>query len=337
MAEVDTASQATDLHGAAAAFSGLLERAANPVTEPESQPPPAEVPQATEALGQSQGPETAPEGEGSPQEAGPQEEVPAVEEGAPEAPAELPKLVTVKVNGKTEDLPLEEVVKGYQRQADYSQKTAAVAEERRALQQKAQQVAQQEAQYAQLLPALIQQWQALQPKAPDQTLLETDPVQYIREERAYRDSQEKIAAAQFELNRIQQAQTQEQRGKLQQTIAESRQKMVEAIPHWKDPAKWDADRVKLLDYGKKLGFTDEELAQVYDHRPLVAVYKAMKYDELMAAKPRPTPQPAPQVAPAGSAQSAPRRVSDATRAKQRLAQTGSVQDAAAIFARFSNI
>jgi len=96
---------------------------------------------------------------------------------------------------------------------------------------------------------------------------------------------------------------------------------------------------RAMRHGKKLGFTDAELDQVYDHRAVVAVEKARRYDELMAGanRPKPVVNQGPKAAPVGSSNATPRRTSDATKAKQRLAQTGSVNDAASIFERFSNI
>jgi hypothetical protein len=65
----------------------------------------------------------------------------------------------------------------------------------------------------------------------------------------------------------------------------------------------------------------------------------MKYDELMggANKPKPVVNQGPKAAPVGSSNATPRKASEATKAKQRLAQTGRVSDAASIFERFSNI
>jgi hypothetical protein len=60
----------------------------------------------------------------------------------------------------------------------------------------------------------------------------------------------------------------------------------------------------------------------------------MKFDALMAKRPQPAPPKGPKVAPAGNAATAPKSTSEVTKAKQRLAQTGRVQDAAAIFENY---
>ena len=114
-------------------------------------------------------------------------------------------------------------------------------------------------------------------------------------------------------------------------VQEGRQKLTELMPAWKDSKRWESDRAGLLEYGQSVGFSPEELNQAYDPRAVVALYKAMQYDALMAKRPQAAPPKGPKVAPAGTASTSPKPSNDATKAKQRLAQTGRVQDAAAFF------
>jgi hypothetical protein len=129
-------------------------------------------------------------------------------------------------------------------------------------------------------------------------------------------------------------QAQEQQVALAKLVSDNREKLTQAIPAWKDSKKWDADRPKLLEYGQKLGFSAEELGQTYDHRAVVALYKAMQFDALNANRPQPVASKGPKSASAGSASNAPKSASDVTKAKQRLAQTGRIGDAASLFEAF---
>lgn len=331
----DTATQATGITGAAQSFEALLAGGNSDLNAPELAEAPGEAPaQEAEALvGDTEGDETAPVSEEA--EVAPESEAAADEEGADEAPEPEAQLVTVTVNGKTEQIPLEEAIKGYQRQADYSRKTAALSEERKSFEAERQAVTAERAQYAQLLTALEDQIKQSGTQEPDwQKLYDENPLEYVRQKDVWRERQDKLAAVQFEQQRLASIQAQEQQAALAKLVQENRQKLVEKVPAWKDPKKWEADRPKLLDYGKNLGFTEEELAQTYDHRAVVALWKAMQYDALTANKPRPVDAKGPKTAPAGSASNAPKAVSEATRAKQRLAKTGRVQDAAPIFEAF---
>jgi hypothetical protein len=73
---------------------------------------------------------------------------------------------------------------------------------------------------------------------------------------------------------------------------------------------------------------------------VLALYKAMQFDALKSKQPvaqravvkasRPA-APVARTLPAGSANTPSRQVTELTRAKQRLAKSGSVRDAASIF------
>ena len=118
---------------------------------------------------------------------------------------------------------------------------------------------------------------------------------------------------------------------LQQIVQQGRQQLTEIIPAWKDSKRWESDRVKLREYAQKLGYSPEEVSQVFDPRAVVALYKAQRFDEIMAKRPAPQPQKGPAPMRSGTPQAAPGKRSELTKAKQRLAQTGSISDAAAIF------
>ena len=313
--------QGTGISGAAEAIAALLTPEGD--TKPlESKEAPS--PEEGTLEGNPEGEETteAPEGEeGAP------EEKPNDGEDTPQDPPAEPETLTVEIDGKSVVLPREEVTKGYLRQQDYSRKTQDLAERRRAFQEVEKSVAQERETYAQLIPALRQQLERTLPQEPDPALLDTDPVTYLRAERAYRDHLTRLHAAQQEEARTQALRSQEQQEALKARLEEAKQKLADSMPAWRDPAKWDADRPKIQAYGLKAGFTAEELQNTYDPRAVVALYKAMKYDELMARQPKPVVNAGPKTAPAGSAQSAPRSNTEHTKAKQRLAQTGRVADA----------
>jgi hypothetical protein len=102
-----------------------------------------------------------------------------------------------------------------------------------------------------------------------------------------------------------------------------------AIPDWKDQKKATAEKTMLLEFGQKIGFTPDELKNVVDHRAVVLLRKAALYDQMMSKRGqiKPVTNNGPRPAKPGAAG----RVSattEATRAQQRLAKTGRVDDAA---------
>lgn len=252
------------------------------------------------------------------------DEADGTEEGAQQ-------LVTVKIDGKEEQLPLDEVIKGYQRQQDYTRKTMELAEERKEFQSEAEAISEERQQYAQLLQALSQQLESQMQQEPDwDELYQQNPAAYVREKARWDDMKERRQAAQAEMQRVSQMQEQQNRQRLMQQLQSERERMLEAVPDWKDEKKFDAARKAVRDYGKALGFSDEELSQVFDHRAVLALWKASQYDALVSNKPEGRKPEGPKAARAGAARNAPSQASGYKKARQRLAKSGSLDDAAAL-------
>ena len=319
----DTAA-ATGFEGSVASIAALLDpsgdlRTPETPTEPSPEEGTLADPNAEETA------EAKPEGETE----ATAEEPATDDEGATQEEPPKPAAITVELDGTKVELTAEEIPKGYLRQQDYSRKTAALAEEKKAFEPIREQVNQERAVYAQLIPALRQQLQVTLPQKPDPALIDTDFQTYVRQDAAYREHLEKLQAAQFEENRVKAQQSTEQQAQSQKELEEGRTKVLELIPDWKEPAKRTAGRAQILDYAKTLGATEEEVSQVRDPRIVKALWDASKYRLLMSRQQKPVVSKGPQAAPAGSAASASPR-SEFTRAKQRLAQTGRLDDAAAV-------
>ena len=106
-------------------------------------------------------------------------------------------MVTVTLpDGKTDRVPESELAKSYLRVRDYTQKTMALAEERKAAQAEHEQVRTERAQYAQLLPALVEQYQQLvSPLIDWDRLFQENPAEYVRQQAIHRDLTERTEAA----------------------------------------------------------------------------------------------------------------------------------------------
>jgi hypothetical protein len=248
-----------------------------------------------------------------------------------EATADKNQLITVTVDGKTEQITLEEAAKGYQRWGDYTRKTAELANERRELGKHADAVKEERQTYATMLGALRDQLQALQPQEPNwEEVYRNDPVGYARQRDEWRDKQDKIAAANFEMQRLQSLQQKQNAENLAKIVADGRARMLDLNPAWRDQKVWEADRGAIVEYARKVGYTPEEIAQAYDPRAIVFMNKARLYDELMAKKPQPVVARGPRVATAGAAPAS-ANITRLNAAQQRLAKSGRIDDAAKVF------
>jgi hypothetical protein len=333
MATADTAPPpGPGLQDAANAMAGLLDReSGTPAPDQQADPPEDQAPGEGDVVAdaETQSDETPPKTEEVEGETEGEEAADTPDEGSEEPPKATP-LYTVKVGGKEEQVTLEEALKGYSRTRDYTQKTDALATDRTVLEQERSEVRKERQQYATLLTALQKQLDTGQQQEPDwEALYRQDPFQWAKARDEWRDKQDKAAAANFELQRLKQIESQEQKAAEQRQIVEGRQKMLEMVPAWKDAKKWDADRQRIVEYGLRKGYSADEIAQTNDPRAVVILNEARQWAELQANKPKPTTQrTGPQVAKAGSA---PVANNQNLRARQRLAQTGRLDDAAQVF------
>ena len=69
----------------------------------------------------------------------------------------------------------------------------------------------------------------------------------------------------------------------QEAIQAERGKMVEALPEWGDPDKQKELATNVKSYALTQGFSEEELNSLIDHRSVLVLMKAAKYDALEKA------------------------------------------------------
>lgn len=243
---------------------------------------------------------------------------------------------TVKVDGQEYEVPASELVKGYQRNADYTRKTQELAEARRQVATEAQQSAALREQYAQRLAQVEQVLQQSQPAEPNwDHLRATDPIEFAAQWAEHQRRQQVMAQVQAERLAIEQQRAQEHARETEAQLGQARQYLLQAIPEWANPEVAKAERARLKETGRKYGYSDEELSQVTDPRAVILLRMAMKYDEAMAkrstVKPAPKKAATPALKPGVPASKVSKKVSDLTRSKMRLAQTGTVRDAAEVF------
>jgi hypothetical protein len=240
-----------------------------------------------------------------------------------------PQTFTVKVDGKEVAVTLDELQKGYSRTQDYTRKTQQIAEVRKQVEQETQAIRAEREQYAQLLGALQAQLQTSEPQVDLERLYHEDPIEWVRQKEVLRERQEKAYAIQAEQQRLSMLSQQEQQRIMEAHLEDQRDALLAALPEWRDPKKAKADKALVMESAKSVGFTDDDLKSVYDHRLVLLLRKAAMYDQMVSKRQgiKPVVNNGPRTAKPGAAG----RVStttESTRAKQRLAKTGRVDDAA---------
>lgn len=242
-----------------------------------------------------------------------------------------------KVGGEEVEVELDELINGYQRSKDYTQKSQALAEQRKAIEaerQHLEQVKQERQAYAQKLQAL-DSFLSQQNKGEDlEVLKETDPIGYAVKVAEQSQREKQLAVVRAEQQRIAQQQQAEQQQALQNHLKSESEKLASVIPELATP-KGDAIRKEIREYAKSVGWSDQELASVYDHRAVLTLYKAMKFEQLQKGKPETLKkvQQAPKMLKAGTSTPDTKSAQE-KQVMQRLRQSGKVRDAAKAFERF---
>lgn len=246
----------------------------------------------------------------------------------------------IKAAGEERDVTLEELVKSYQLGADYTKKTQEVAEQRKAIE--SERAAIEESRqlrdaYAQRLN-MVEQFLASQNQEDDlESLKDVDPIGYAVKVAEMSQREKQLSAVRAEQQRLAEQQQAEYAKHIQNVVAQEAQKLATLIPEYSDPEKGAAIRKSVYETAKsKLGYTDEELGQVYDSRHALTLFYASKYLELMNSKPQVTKKvsEAPKILKPGVAKAKSSEAEAIKKEKARLRSSGRVADAAAIFERF---
>ena len=245
-----------------------------------------------------------------------EEEVEAVE-AVEEQPEETYR---VRIGDDEVDLTLEELRLGYMRQGDYTRKTQQVAEGRKAAEAELEALTAQRESYANQLAQLET---ALNQSEPTQeywdALQAEDPIEYVKQREALRDRRDALAQVQSEQQRVQQEQYQQLQVQTQERLKQEADKLLDVIPEWRDADVAAKQKNAVYTYAQRhLGYSEQELSQIGDHRAVNALRKAYLYDELMKQKPAATKKTkaAPKMAKAGQPTS--KKEISAKRKRQQL-------------------
>jgi hypothetical protein len=235
-----------------------------------------------------------------------------------------PPSIKIDFDGESQRLTAEEIKAGFERHADYTRKTMALAEERKSFEA----AAQQQVQYIRQQLAELQKFQEAEPDWAK--MRDEDPIGYIQEKAKWDEKQASRQAL------LQQTEA-ERRQRYEQQIAQGREQLMAALPSWKDDAVRQKESAEITatltsDYG----FRQEELQGLADHRLVVLSRDAMKWRQLQKSKPAVTKKVAdkPKVSKPGSATKVNPARTAATKARKAAQKTQSPRDWAAAFEDF---
>ena len=237
----------------------------------------------------------------------------------------------VTVDGTELSVNLEELIQGYQRNADYTRKTQELAQERNQssefVERSKKDVEAKLQKLDELNNAAQAQLQQEYAEVDFEKLYDEDPVEAARLEHKMRKKHEQLAQVQ---QQTQELQSQE----FNKYLGEQQKLLTQKIPEFTDEQKGPRFKQQMRDYLGNIGFNDTEINSVYDHRYVMLVKDAMSYRNLQKAKPgiKKKVANAPKVVKGGVAKSKGQADAEAKRQQlSKLRKTGQVRDAAKFF------
>lgn len=251
------------------------------------------------------------------------DEAQEADEQADEEPDKEPseELVTLADGTQVEK---SELVNGYQRQADYTRKMQDVSNRRN-------EVAQQAERIERITQTFVDHLSSMVPPEPDAALAYSDPAKYQAQKAQYDASiaqVQRLVQMADEPKEVGQQLSQEDH---QRKVQEETRKLQEALPETAtregQKAFWEA----TLETANELGFSQQELAGVTDHRVFLMAHWARKgiAADKAAKTAKAKVEKAPPATPRKPGQPA-RKANRNAEAMRKLSRSGSMRDALAI-------
>ena len=222
----------------------------------------------------------------------PEAEAEEESEGTDEEADEDP-LYAVTINGAEHEVTFDELLRGYSRQSDYTRKTQELSNDRKQMESLQQQynsevatIQAERQQYMESLNQIIANSSAGLDKFANvdwQSLKDTDPIEYVTKKEEFREAQEKVQGMQQEQYQAQQRHAEESKNMRSHILKEEHGKLAAAIPEWSEPEKQKKMATEIRDYASSQGFSAEEINSLIDHRSLLVLLKASKYDAMQKA------------------------------------------------------
>ena len=195
------------------------------------------------------------------------------------------QLIEVKIDGKLEQVSLDEIRNEYSRQQHFTRQSQKLADEKKQFESESRQVQEERNQYAQLLGNLESQILELgkEPEPDWNTMYEQDPIEAGRKQHEWNSYQqqkvEKLQAVKMEQQRVAQLEQRDQLEQYKTMLTEESQKLTKAIPSWKDETIATKEKAELKDFLLKKGVTEEEVSALVKANHVSVLRDAMLYNK----------------------------------------------------------
>jgi hypothetical protein len=191
---------------------------------------------------------------------------------------------TIKLKDGSE-VPLDDLVNGYLRQSDYTRKTQELAQSRQELESNAKKILQQHQEGRAYIDLAIDVLKNHGPKEPDVSLMDTDPIGYMRQDKAFQKAKaalQQLIQGQQGLTKQQQEQQERER---QAAIAREQQILFEKVPELSKKETAEVFWQEAIKYGGPAwGLQPQHVANIDNHIAMMVLKDAVA----SAARPGPS-------------------------------------------------
>ena len=201
------------------------------------------------------------------------------------------ELYRVVVDGQEQEVTLDELMKGYSRQSDYTRKTEKLSQDRKSVEELKNEYTRQNEeakikrdQYEKQIQILSEQLKQSEPSKVDlDRLYEDNPAEYVRVKAEQDRRKELLEKANQERERIQSEKQEEQSKQYNAYLEQQRELLAQKLPIYADKEKGPEFVKNLTNYAKEIGYTDQEINMLVDHRSVIMLANAYRYDKLKKA------------------------------------------------------
>ena len=250
------------------------------------------------------------------------------------------ELYKIKVGDQELEVTLDELKNGYSRQQDYTRKTKKLSEDKtqvddlqKSLTRQNEEAKIRRDQYEKQLEVLSQHLKTTENNVDLDRLYQEDPAEYVRQKAEIDRRKEMMEATRQEQQRVMAEKQKEHEKTYNAYLEKERKLLAEKLPIYGDKDKGPTFVKNLTDYAKSIGYTDQEISMLVDHRAVLMLANAYRYNKLRNSKvkdkkvvktPRVVSSSSPKVQDDND------NVKRIRSKKANLKKTGSVKDAVSV-------
>jgi len=301
-------------------LDGTIESAISSLLQPEEVEEVVE--EDTEEAAELEDSEEEPEGEDAEEEEVEEED----DEDADEAEESTPELYTVKVDGKEEQVSLDDLKRGYSGQQYVQKGMQEAANLRKQAELVYQALMNERAMVAQAIQGGIPQ----PPAEPSKDMFESDPIGFMEAKLKYDDQLKEYNERMSQFQQIAEQQSQAQQAAQRAYLEREMETLKQVVPEFADPQKASQVRDRLVTMGQEIyGYEPNEISAVMDHRAIRVLNDAIKYQELMSGKKQAErkAKPKPKRTVRAGAKKTASNANAERQTRQKLKKSGNINDA----------